>query len=189
VAGSRSVASMVESDLQTRLECESQAVPPFTPQQSPNASEAGRVVLSTWAFARVGDMLVLCTRGEHAPPEADFAIFMQRLTRNDYKMTLIHAIGGMSSPKQRGQISEYFKSRGGPIPPCAVLTDSVTARAVMTALSWLRSGWAMKSFPLGQLEGALHWLDASVSPAIVAESIAGMHAALRSLPERRPLRS
>jgi hypothetical protein len=147
--------------------------------------ETGRVVLSNWAFARVGDILVLCTQGDHPPSEPDFDVFMKRLQTHDYKTVLVHAIGGMSSPKQRARMAEYFKARGKTIPPCAVLTDSMTARAVMTALSWLMSGWAMKSFPLAQLEGALLWLDVSASgTSIVAESIAGMHAALSQYEHR-----
>jgi hypothetical protein len=161
------------------------AVSRITPTQSPGV---GRVVLSNWAFARVGNILVLCTQGEEAPPEPDFDIFMQRLAVRDYKASMVHGQGGLITATQRARIAAYFKTSGGVIPPCALLTDAMTVRAVMTALSWLMTGWELKTFSLMQIEAAVRWLNDPISPAIIAAEVAGMHTALRSnvFPGRPP---
>lgn len=143
------------------------------------ASEPGRTVLSCWAFCRVGDTLVLCTHGDRAPSDEDIERYLQRLATPDFSAILLHTRGGHPTPKQRARIAEFWETCGRPIPHVAVLTDSVVARTVLTAMQWIMRSLSIKAFSADEVPAALQWLQADAPPFVVSETIAGMHAALR----------
>lgn len=73
---------------------------------------------------------------------------------------LLYAAGTGPTTKQRKILAtEYHDAVGGV--RAAVLTDSMIARGVMTALGWLLAS-NTKAFELDELEAALKWLATQV---------------------------
>ena len=155
-------------------------------------SEAGRTVLSRWAFCRVDDTLVLCTQGDREPPDEEVELYLKRLDTADFSAILLHSRGGHPTPKQRSRIADYWNTCGRPVPRIAVLTDAVVARAVLKAMEWVMRTLTTKVFAGDAVDAALQWLHAEAPAPSVAAAIAGMHAALYmnaeddSAPKRAP---
>lgn len=133
-------------------------------------AEAGPVVLSNWAFERIGRVLVLCSIGPKPPPERDFEVWIQRLLQSDFDQLLIYSEGGSPSVTQRARIADAWKSQGR-VAHVALMTESKLARGFLTAIGWLIGG-KMKPFPLTELNAALVWVDATNSSREIAEAIA-----------------
>ncbi|MET0390295.1 MAG: hypothetical protein ABW321_30265 [Polyangiales bacterium] len=137
------------------------------------------VVLSTWAFERVGPVMVLCSGGERPPPEQDFSVWATRLANDDFCRLLIYSEGGSPSARQRARIAEVMKSSGRSV-RVALMTDSQLARGFLTAIEWLIGAGNMRALPLAELNAGLRWLEAEDSAREVAQVIARLRAALRT---------
>lgn len=135
--------------------------------------------MSCWAFGRVGDTLVMCTQGDHGPPDAEVERYLERLTIPDFSAILLHTRGGHPTPKQRARIAAFWEASGRTVPRVAVLDDSRVARAVLTAMQWIMRTLNIKAFPSDAVVSALQWLHADAPPIVVSEAIASMDAALR----------
>ena len=156
---------------------------PISPRQR-RISQPGRVVLTSWAYGRVGDTLVLCTEGPAEARDDDVEGWLARLAIPDFSKILSLSNGAPPTPKHRSQIAKFWESSGRPMPPVAILTDSMVARAVMKALEWLSRNMEMRAFPSSDVEGALRWLQSDAPLGHVNEALAVLSAALRASNER-----
>ncbi|HEX5658005.1 MAG TPA: hypothetical protein VFX59_12455 [Polyangiales bacterium] len=134
-------------------------------------------VHAQWAFTRVGSVLVLCTQGEHEPPETDVDAWLIRVTQPDFSKILLHARGGTPDAKQRARLAAYWNKAPPPIPPCAVVTDSALVRSVLVALSWI-SRFPFRAFAANELTSALQYLEEADSLTKLSEAIETLHDAL-----------
>jgi hypothetical protein len=134
-------------------------------------------ILAQWAWMRVGSVLVLCTIGEREPPETDLDAWLMRAARDDYTKILLHSRGGSPDAKQRARLAGYWDKAAGPIPPCAVLTDSAMVRSVLVALSWI-SKFPMRAFAGDDVAGALRFLEEPDALDAVRDTIETLHRAL-----------
>jgi hypothetical protein len=152
-------------------------------------SQAGRSVLTRWAFSRVGQTLILSTYGDHASEE-ELGHWLARMAQHDFTRMLVHAQGASLTAKQRARIADFWNKSGRPLPRVAVLTDSTTERAILTALVWLLQSQTkdIKAFALSNIDAAVQWLGEAQGPALIAEEIASLQAALRAkqTPSARP---
>jgi hypothetical protein len=139
---------------------------------------SGRTVLSSWAFVRVNDLLVLCTDGNHEPPSADFDAWLVRMGKHDFTKLLIHSRGGDPNSKQRLRIGEFWRNSGRPLPKTALLTDSLSARCVLTALNWILNTNDTKCLALRDLQPALAWLGYTGPESEIAAVVSSLHLAL-----------
>jgi hypothetical protein len=142
------------------------------------SAELDRTVLSNWAFARTGDLLVLCTRGDREPPAADFEVWLEQLRKPNFTKLLIHGQGGDPCSKQRARVAEHWMSSGRKAPRTLLLTDSIKTRCVLTAIQWLMPSSDVKCLGLADLEPGLIWLAHTGAPSDVAATIRGLQAAL-----------
>src|SRR6185312_1703741 len=93
-------------------------------------------VLTTLAFAAVGDLLVLCYTT--APPsDADWNVWIDREKRMEHRAILVSTEGGSPDARQRARVAQETDTKGAPRPPLALMTDSAAVRSVMTAFSWI----------------------------------------------------
>lgn len=141
--------------------------------------EHGRVVLKSTAYARVDDVLLQCT-GSVDVSEADLSEWITRLSTFDYQALLISVRGGGSlTSKQRGRIGEFWKRSGRKPPPTALLTDSMVARHVATAITWLVNA-PLKAFEVSEVEAAVTYLGGNAKATEVSRTLNSLHAALES---------
>ncbi|MET0384344.1 MAG: STAS/SEC14 domain-containing protein [Polyangiales bacterium] len=152
----------------------------------PDAATEQPVVWTNWAFAQRGDTIVLCTAGESAPPEEDFALWLERLARGDFDKLLIHTLGGQPSATQRSRLTATLQQPGMPAVRMAMLTDSAVSRAMLTAFTWFFSDNRLRAFALDELQSALIWLRSDVALSEAADLVASLHAALANRPTRKP---
>jgi hypothetical protein len=139
--------------------------------------ETAPVVLSNWAFQRVGSVLVLCSVGSSPPPERDFAVWLERISRRDFDRMLIYSSGGEPSGTQRSRIAQVWNT-GGRIPHVVLMTDSLVTRSMLTAFHWLMRETKMKATSLSEFDAAFEWLDALADSQDLAGTIARLRAAL-----------
>jgi hypothetical protein len=142
-------------------------------------------VLSTLAFAAVGDLLVLCYSTVD-PSDADWEIWIQRERQMAHRAVLVSTEGGSPNARQRKRVAEETDMKGAMRPPLALLTDSATVRSIMTAFSWIFGKHApMKAFPRNALDDAMAWLGAPVSVDRVRPVVARLHASLVAPPAKQ----
>jgi hypothetical protein len=134
-------------------------------------------VHARWAFTRIDSVLVLCTQGDREPPETDVDAWLIRAAQIDYAKILLHSRGGSPDAKQRSRLAGFWDKSKGPVPPCAVLTDSTLVRSVLVAIGWI-SSFRMRAFAEKDLAGALHYLEESDSIEAVRDAIETLHRAL-----------
>jgi hypothetical protein len=149
------------------------------PDQAQNTADSEPVVLTCWAFKRLGDVLVLCSTGKQPPPHADFEVWMQQLARVDFDKLIIYSDGGSPSATQRSRITTYLKNSGRTI-HVALMTDSVIARGLLTAIEWVVNSGTMKPFPLTELNAALAWLQIEHAHPRIAAAVAKLRALLHA---------
>jgi len=139
--------------------------------------EPVRVVLSQIAFARVQDVLLLCT-GRHDFGDQDLASWLERLALDDYRCLLISSRGhsGFTS-KQRSRVAEYWKQSGRKPPRVALLSDSAVSRGIVVAIGWSLDN-PTKAFAPQDLAGALGFLGTSAPAAEIAQQLDALHVAL-----------
>jgi hypothetical protein len=143
------------------------------------AKQADRdtTVLECYAFARVGELLILCAQGEGEATPRDFEAWIERLGTNDFTKLLIHDRGARPNAKQRARIAEFWRMSGRPSPKTVLLTDSAVARYILTALEWLLNS-PTKAMPIDHVDQALAWLEFKGAPAQVEFLIRDMQEAL-----------
>lgn len=136
------------------------------------------MVLTQWAYTRVGETLILCTEGESGPPESDLDSWILRVSNRDFRRMLVHSYGGSPSARQRAKMAAYWKANPDGAPPFALLTDSLAERAALTAYSWLTNVRHQQAFACKELAEALDWLGETVPLEHFERAIADLHAAI-----------
>lgn len=140
--------------------------------------KAESAVLTQWAYARVGQTLVLCTQGYSGPPESDLDGWIARVAQRDYSRILAHSLGGAPSTRQRAKLAAFWKTKADGAPPFALLTDSLAVRAALTAYFWLTNEHHQQAFACKELERALRWLGETAPVDLFERTIADLHAAI-----------
>lgn len=102
---------------------------------------------------------------------------MERLARHDFRFLLVHANGAEPTPAQRKELAEFW--RGRPTMRVAMLTDSLSSRAVLTAITWLLRDHHIRAFAGDEYAASLVWLGCSTRPEHVAAAVAGLRAMIR----------
>jgi hypothetical protein len=142
------------------------------------AEAAGDTVLGTLAFAKVGDLIVLC-HSSRDPSDAEWEQWLTREGRREHRALLISTDGGKPNSRQRARVKEATSYPDGQRPPVALLTDSAVARHVMTAFVWLfGESSRVKVFPRAGIVEAAAWLGADGSLAPLRAALQRLHAAL-----------
>ncbi|MFT3924628.1 MAG: hypothetical protein QM778_18960 [Myxococcales bacterium] len=139
--------------------------------------EFGRVVLKTMGWVRVDDVLIQCA-GLHDTDDAELTEWLVRLGTFDYQALLISVRGGGGlTSKQRGRIGDFWKKAGRKPPPTALLTDSVVARHIGTAITWL-IGSPLKGFEPGDVAAATAYLNCKAGAVEIGHTLDSVHTAL-----------
>jgi hypothetical protein len=139
-------------------------------------------VLKSFAFAQVDDLLLMYLSNS-APGDEDWNIWIERVAHGPHRGMMIQTLEASPTPAQRARLMHANQAAraGAPLPPVAILTDSVIVRTVMRAFSWLaRDDQRTQAFAPSKLEPALAWLEVSAPHAHVAP----MLERLRHLVER-----
>jgi len=138
-------------------------------------------VCSTWAFATLDDVVVLCARAESEPTERDVAAWVEYLRRTPCRKLLIQALGSAPDSAQRGRIAGVYGD-GRPSPQVLVMTNSRAVRFVSQAFRWLVKHDIHAVAP-EQLTEGLDWLEFAGSRVEMARLIAELHADLGTVVE------
>jgi hypothetical protein len=138
-------------------------------------------VVSSWAFAMLDDLLVLCARDTLEPVEADVAAWLEYAGKNPLTKMLVHSLGSMPNAAQRRRIAALFAERAHP--RTLLLTHSRPARFVAEAFRWLLRQ-EIHSLTPERLEDGLAWLGFRGSREEVARLIAQLHRELEAGHER-----
>jgi hypothetical protein len=114
--------------------------------------------MTTMLFERVGDVIVL-VHGAHNPSDSDWNAYIEygRAALFGSKPPiglLVTTFGGSPNASQRRAV---LAAVGSKIVPACVCTDSVVARGVITAFSWITTS-GMHALPLNDLDAALRLL-------------------------------
>lgn len=126
--------------------------------------------MTTMLFERVGDLLVL-VHGVQNPSETEWNAYVEYAraavhSAQPLTALLVTTLGGSPNASQRKAI---LTAGGAKLVPTCVCTDSMVARGVITAISWL-SSVSMHALPLHDIESALRVLEVPVQhhPAVKA---------------------
>lgn len=143
--------------------------------------QTGCTVLSSWAFSRVGQTLILMMYGAKGASEEEFTCWLRRLDVRDFTHILIYSQGSSLTAKQRSRIADYWNNDPRPTPRVALMTNSLAERAILTAIGWLlrTQKEPPRAFGHADLDAAVYWLGDEVSPMVFADEIARLQAALR----------
>jgi len=99
------------------------------------------------AWHRVGDILLL-VHGSRTATDAEWSEWIDSPEAQDVRGVIVRAHSGRPTPLQREQIQDRFGRVHS-----AILTDSVVARGVVTALSWF--GVPARAFLPDDVEAAM----------------------------------
>lgn len=111
----------------------------------------------------------------HAPPsDEEWELFLSRTVReingqfkwSERRGALIYSKGAMATPRQRNQLRKIDFSEGR-VPTLVLMTDSLVARGVATAIGWVVP--SLKDFhalPLAQVDEAARLLSPLVSDQV-----------------------
>jgi hypothetical protein len=136
-----------------------------------------RVVLTNVAFTRVGGVLITCL-GKADPTDVEIDRMIERFKARDYQSLLFSAKGAGPNSKQRALIADYWKKTPEQKPPRTILlSDSMPARFVAQAISWLL-GVDTRCFAPHELEAGLQHLGSPAPVADVAGTLAALHSAI-----------
>ncbi len=120
-----------------------------------------------------GDLHIV-VHGDVSPSDEEWNLYLNvlRAARPRMRRVLVSTTGGAPSPRQRRSLLDAM-GEGRP-PTTAVVTGSVVARGVVTALAWIKGDF-IRAFSPADLDLALSHLAVAESdrPAVIA--------ALRSL--------
>jgi hypothetical protein len=131
--------------------------------------------MPTLAFGRIGNCLML-VHPEIPPSDQDWDKYLEFLDqqRSDKVRLVVSTRGGGPSAAQRGRLRDVVNRYPTKILPTAILTASVVARGVMTAISWFIPG--LEAFAPNQLGAALNYLGIPVAlEGEVSRAIQGLH--------------
>lgn len=124
---------------------------------------------------KVIDRLVIVVLGTEEPTDAEWEDYLRAVERHgiDRTMQLVVTEGGGPNAMQRRYLSSLLARRSVPV---AVVSGSVTIRAVVTAMSWFNH--RIRGFPPTSLRDAIAYL---AIPASRTELIEREVAAMRLL--------
>ena len=107
---------------------------------------------TSMVFERAGGTMVVA-HGPANPSDAVWDAYVATMAelRSQVGRALVFTAGGSPNAKQRANLGQH----AGKI-RAAILTDSIVARGVVTALSWL--GVSIAAFPPAQVTGAMDYI-------------------------------
>lgn len=122
-------------------------------------------------FERVRDLVIVTHGPEHpsVPEWNAYTRYLHVAQRSDKPLTgiLVTTLGGSPDPKQRAAVLEAITPH--PVITC-VCTNSVLARGVLTAMSWLGKH-PMHAFRLAEIDRALETLRAPPDLQVEARAL------------------
>lgn len=109
---------------------------------------------------KVIDRLVIVVLGTEDPTSREWESYLREVERHgiDRTMQFVVTEGGAPSAMQRGHLSALLAGRSVPV---AVVSGSVTIRAVVAAMSWFNHG--LRGFPPTGLRDAIAYLEIPAS--------------------------
>jgi hypothetical protein len=124
------------------------------------------------AVEMVGHTLVV-VHGVRHPSDGDWAIYLDTLRQNwaEIRAQLIVTDGGSPTSAQRKASLEIAAGQWDRTPPTAVVTSSILARGVVTALSWFMKD-RIRAFAQAELDEACEFIGASSENAALREAAA-----------------
>jgi hypothetical protein len=128
--------------------------------------QSNHVVLRELAYARVEDVLILCTAGD--TPDEDLTTFLNRLATRDYlHLMVVSRNNAALSSKQRSRVADVVKTVN---PKVVMLSNSAVARCVATGIAWL-AGNPFKAMAIHEHKEALAFFGSKASPNEIARTI------------------
>lgn len=111
---------------------------------------------------KVIDRLFLVAYGTSDPTKEEWAGYLEEVERHgtDRTMHLVFTNGGGPNAGQRRKLEKLL---GGRIVPVAVISDSASVRAMVTAMSWVNG--EIRVFPPTGMYDALSYLEIPASRA------------------------
>lgn len=146
--------------------------------------------MPTMSFRVVGNVLVIANRSE-PPPESEWDALMEKLRALDARgefaqmRLLVFSEGGGPNTMQRKQFTDLLAGR---TQLTAVVTDSMVARGIVTAMSWFNP--MTRAFASGHMSDALRFLqiDDAAQDAIL-HAASDMHTQIGLKPLARGARA
>jgi hypothetical protein len=125
------------------------------------AEWSSREIMPTMLYQRVRDLLIVAHSADDPSPSewSKYTRSIQAAQRSDTPLTgiLVTTLGGTPNPKQRAAV---LAAIGAQAVVTCVCTNSLLARGVLTAMSWIGKH-PMHAFPLLDVDRALEALGAS----------------------------
>jgi hypothetical protein len=112
----------------------------------------------TLRYELAGTLLVL-VHGERSPADTDWDDYTDALRAHAHEITgvLVATDGAGPDGRQRVKLNDLVRQRGGSF-PTAVVTGSVVARGIVTALGWFNP--KLRAFAPAELADAVVYLGA-----------------------------
>jgi hypothetical protein len=113
--------------------------------------------MASLTFGRVGNCLIL-VHPEKPPTDAEWDSYLAFLEENrgDRVRLLVSTQGGGPSAQQRTRLRTVIDRYPGKKLTTAILTESMVARGMVTAISWFMPG--LQAFSPNQMPSALDYL-------------------------------
>jgi hypothetical protein len=109
------------------------------------------------------DSVAVLVHDAHTPGDAEWTSWVNayRTAASKLRAVLVYSLGGGPNGKQRSELTAVFGELAQ-IPPAYILTSSVAARGIVTALAWfLPPNQQMKAYPPEDLDKILAQLKLS----------------------------
>ncbi|APR83157.1 Hypothetical protein A7982_08506 [Minicystis rosea] len=115
--------------------------------------------MPTMACQRVRSVILLI-HGADTPtqPEWDEYLKLVEDSRGLVTQVLVDSAGGAPTPTMRAEVQKRYNTYKPSAPPVAVLSNSMIARGIVTAISWGYGRDKIRAFAPGELDAALDWL-------------------------------
>ncbi len=115
--------------------------------------------MSQMACQRVRSAILL-VHGPEAPTADEWDEYLKLVDASRALVTqvIVHTEGGGPNPKQRDAVQTLYNTYKPSAPPVAVLSNSVIARGIVTAISWRYGRDKIRAFSPTELDAALAWL-------------------------------
>jgi hypothetical protein len=103
---------------------------------------------------------MLLVHGLEAPTAEEWNEYLKLIVDSRALVTqvVVHTDGGGPNPKQRDEVQSLYNTYKPAAPPVAVLSNSVMARGIVTAISWRYGREKIRAFAPAELDAALSWL-------------------------------
>jgi hypothetical protein len=122
---------------------------------------------------------ILLVHGAEAPTAEEWKTYLALVedSRTVATQVLVHTEGGGPNASQREAVQNLYSTYKPVSPPVAVLSNSVIARGIVTAISWRYGREKIRAFSPSELEAALDWLQLDrLTLAEVQKALPGLKA-------------